>query len=260
MTRRADATSEVTQGHEKTQKVSTVSSGGYFHVMSHLMHAIEKRLGRLLLAGALVTGGIGAPVLLATGTAQAAACGTATLAGTPCTLTGTLVLTPGTLTLTAPAALAWAATGSGVDQQVVDTIPAHQSYLVTDATGSGAGWHVTLSATTFTSGTNTLPNLGTFSTTGSSTSAAATTAPTAACVSGSTCTLPANTTTYPVTIPTAPTTPTAVTIYDTTALTGLGAISIGIGANPVGWWLNVPGNARPGTYTSTVTVEIISAP
>jgi hypothetical protein len=208
----------------------------------------------------LLTGGLGASVLLAGGTAQAAACGTAIAAGTPCTLTGTLILTSGALTLTAPSALGWSGNVSGLDQKLVDPTAAQQSYLVNDATGSGAGWHVTISATTFTTGTVTLANAGTVVTTGSVTSEAATTAPTAACSTGSTCTLPTDTTTYPVAITTAASAPTAVTIYDTSAGTGLGSITIGIGALPVGWWVNVPGATKAGTYTSTITLQIISGP
>ncbi len=228
--------------------------------MRHLVHMARRRLARRLGACVLLAGGIGAPVLVAAGTAGAAACGTATVAGTACTLTGTLGFTAGALNLTSPSALAWAATGSGFDQQLVDPTTAHQSYLVNDATGSGAGWHVTVSATTFTTGSVTLANAGTFSTTGSSTSISAVTAPTAACSSGSTCTLPTDTTTYPVAITTAASSPTAVTIYDTSAATGLGSITIGVGANPSGWWVSVPSKTLAGTYTSTVTLEIITAP
>jgi WxL domain surface cell wall-binding len=227
----------------------------------HLARMTGRHLGRFAGACVLLTGGVGASALATAGTAQAAACGSATPAGTACTLTGTLGVLAGTLNLTSPTALAWSATGSGLDQQVVDPTSAHQSYLVNDATGSGAGWHVTVSATTFTTGTLTLPNSGTFATTGSVSSEAATTAPTAACSVSSTCTLPTDTTTYPVAITTAPTTPTAVTIYDSSAATGLGSITIGLpGAAPVGWWVAVPANAVPSTYTSTVTLEVLSAP
>jgi hypothetical protein len=208
----------------------------------------------------LLAGGVGGPALLSAGTAQAVACGTAIAAGTPCTLTGTLGVTAGTLTLTSPAALAWATTASGSDQQLVDPTTAHQSYLVNDASASALGWHVTVSATTFTTGTLTLPNAGTFVTTGSVTAEAATTAPTAACSSGSTCTLPTNTTTYPVAITTAASGPTPVNIYAANAATGIGSITIGIGANPVGWWVNVPARTLAGTYLSTVTLQIISGP
>ena len=210
----------------------------------------------------LLAGGIGASALLGAGPAQAVACGGAVAAGTTCTDTGTLTFTAGTLTLTAPSALGWAATANGLDQNLFDTTVAHQAYVVDDATGSGAGWHVTVSATTFTAGAATLPNVGTFSTTGSITSSAATTAPTAACTTGATCTLPTDSTTYPVAITTAVSSPTAVTVYDTAIATGLGSINIGApGALPVGWWLNVPANTKTGTsYTSTITLEVISGP
>jgi hypothetical protein len=59
-----------------------------------------------------------------------------------------------------------------------------------------------------------------------------------------------------VAITTAPSAPTAVTIYSATAATGLGSIDI----NPIGWWLNVPGNTPGGSYTSTITLEILATP
>jgi hypothetical protein len=54
---------------------------------------------------------------------------------------------------------------------------------------------------------------------------------------------------------------TPVNIYDASALTGLGTIVIGSpGLNPVGWWLNVPSNTIQGTYTSTVSLELVAGP
>jgi hypothetical protein len=204
----------------------------------------------------------GANVALNDAQALAAACGTPVAAGSSCTLTGTLNVTAGTLTLTSPSSLTWSATLNGTNQSVVDTTAVDQQYTVDDATGSGAGWHVTLSATTFTNGTHTLANTGTFVNTGSVTSISATTGPTATCATGATCTLPTNSTTYPVAVTTAASSPAAVTIYDTAAGTGLGQIVVGgsTAANPVGWWLNVPANAYSGAYTSTVTLAVVSAP
>ena len=221
-----------------------------------------KRIACLLGACGLLAGGAGTVVLLTTGSASAAACGTATVAGTSCTMTGTLVLSSGTLTLTTSSSLSWAGNVTGLDQKLVDPTAADQTYLVDDATGTGAGWHVTVSATTFTSGAQALPNAGTFTSNGSVTSVTDVTPPTAACSTGSTCTLPTKTTTYPVGITTAATAPTAVNVYDTSAGTGKGSIIIGgsTANNPVGWWLNIPSNTLAGTYTSTVTMEIISGP
>jgi hypothetical protein len=234
--------------------------------MRHLLRVIRKQVWPVVGACVLLAGGVGGCVLTGAGTAQAAACpGTPVAGGTACTDTGTLTFTAGTLSLLSPIALTWAATDNGLNQQVVDTNVAHQTYVVDDATGSGAGWHVTVSATTFTSTTPvaTLANTGTFSTNGSITSQALTTAPTGACTTGATgCTVPTNTTTYPVAVTTAATTPTAYTIYDTAAATGLGSITVGLpGAAPVGWWVAVPANAVPSAaYTSTVTLEVITAP
>jgi hypothetical protein len=219
---------------------------------------MTRGLGRL--AGVCALLAIGGPVLLAAGTAQAVACGSAVPAGTACTLGASIGVTSGVLALTAPTSLAWATTDNGLDQKLVDPTTAHQSYLVNDASASAVGWHVTVSATTFTSSARTLANAGTFVTTGSVTAEAATTAPTAACSPNSTCTLPADTTTYPVAITTAASAPTPVSIYAASAATGIGSITIGIGPNPVGWWVNEPARTLVGTYTSTVTLQVISGP
>lgn len=210
---------------------------------------------------AFLTGGL-TPALIALtpGVASAGPCGSAVAAGTTCTLTGSLGVTGGSLTLTSPSSLTWGETLNGLDQSIVDTTAGDQQYTVDDATGTGAGWHVTMSATTFTNSSHTLPNTGTLSTNGSTTSVSGTSAPTATC--SATCTLPTNTTTYPVAITTAASSPTPSTIYDTSAATGLGQVIIGgsTAANPVGWWLQIPASAYSGTYTSTVTLEVISGP
>jgi hypothetical protein len=219
-----------------------------------------RRCIRLLSCFAVVAGGLVGSVVVLPGTADAVSCGTPVAAGSTCTLTGTASLTGGTLTLTSSGSLGWATTLNGLNQSLVDTTAADQGYTVNDATGSGAGWHVTVSATTFTTGTHTLPDTGTFVTNGSTSSSTATTAPSATCTG--TCTLPTNSTTYPVGVTTAASSPTPFTIYDTAAGTGLGQMAIGgsTAANPVGWWVNVPASTQAGTYTSTITMQIISGP
>jgi hypothetical protein len=222
-------------------------------LMRRLLHALG---ATVVLAGGLTTGS----AALMPGTASAGPCGTAVSAGSSCTLTGTADLSGGALALTSPSSLSWAATLTGSDQSVVDMTPGDQQYAVDDATGSGTGWHVQVSAMTFANGSNTLPNNGTFVTNGSVTSSTATTAPTATCTG--TCTLPVNTTTYPVAIMTDPNNPTPFLIYDTAANTGLGQVIIGGSTqpDPVGWWVNVPASASAGSYTSTITIETISGP
>ena len=208
----------------------------------------------------LLAGGLGASILLPAGAADAAACtGTSLAAGTSCTLTGTATVTAGTLAMASmPSALGWSVTMNGLDSKLVDTVPGHTSLQVNDNTGSGAGWNITVSATTFTTGTKTLANTGTLSLTGSTTNQTVTTAPDAVCATG-TCTVPTNTTAYPVAVTTAASSPAAYKIYDTSANTGMGDITIGYN-NPTGWWLNVPANAYAGTYTSTITWQLTSAP
>jgi hypothetical protein len=239
-------------------------------MMRHLLRVIRRRVGPVTGACVLLAGGIGAGVLSGAGAAQAAPCSGAVAAGTTCTDTGTLSFTAGTLALTSPTALAWTGVDNGLNQLLVDTTTAQQSYVVNDATGSGLGWNVTVSATTFTSTTPvaTLPNTAAFATNGSlalNSGALFTTAPTAACTGTNTCTLPSNVLagSYPIIMNTAASTPTVYKIYDDSATFGLGSITIGLpGANPVGWWVAVPANAVPSTsgYLSTVTLEVISAP
>lgn len=164
----------------------------------------------------------------------------------------------GSQTLTSPGSLGWAATLNGSNQSAVDTGPADQQLTVDDT--AGAGWHITVSATTFTSGTDTLPDTGTFVFTGSISAATAGSAPSSSCLTS--CTLPSDTVTYPVAITTAPSAPPATTIYDTPAGSGEGAIILGghSAADPIGWWINVPANALVGTYTSTVSLTLMSGP
>jgi hypothetical protein len=166
----------------------------------------------------------------------------------------------GTLDLTSPSSLTWADTLNGNTQSVADAATGDQQFTVSDETGTGAGWHITVSATTFTSGTHTLPDTGTFVLTGSLSSIDATTAPSASCVTS--CTPPTDTVIYPVAITTAASSPVPATVYDVSAGSGLGPVTLGGpgGGNPVGWWINVPANARAGSYTSTVTVAIVSGP
>ena len=286
------------------------------------MGAAKKRLMPLLGASVLLTGGIGACVLLTGGhgtsvrltaeTTDAAACPTTPLtelAGTACDITGTLSMTAGTLNLTAPPAVGWSETVTGLDQKLSDQTAADETYTVNDATGTAAGWNVTAEATPFTYtttvGTPHTYTLGTgttsatFATNGSLTTSAGgtglmtdTTAPGAACavVAGlaSVCTLPANLVggtagkpagapvAYPVNLTvgsgatgqTATGTGTAapLSIYNADALTGLGTIVIGANTganaadNPVGWWINVPSNTFVGTYTSTVSLNLVAGP
>jgi len=142
---------------------------------------------------------------------------------------------------------------------VVDTASADQQLTVDDSSGTGAGWHITVSATTFTTGTHTLPDTGIIIVTGS-VSSLTSADPGVACAGS--CILPANTTAYPVSIDTAASSPPASTLYDASAGTGVGSITVGgsDAADPIGWWVLVPVTAYAGSYTSTVTLTLASGP
>jgi hypothetical protein len=166
----------------------------------------------------------------------------------------------GPLTVTAPGSLTWAVTLNGANQSVADTVAGDKQLAVSDETLTGAGWDVTISATTFTNGAHTLPNTGTFVLTGAVSSITASTAPSLACTLS--CIPPGDTVTYPVAITTAASSPSPVSVYEASAGSGLGGILLGgsTAADPFGWWVKVPGNSWRGSYTSTVTVAIASGP
>jgi WxL domain surface cell wall-binding len=166
---------------------------------------------------------------------------------------------PGTLTLASPSSLAWAAEQNGTDQSSVDETPADQKLTVNDSSGTASGWDVTVSATTFSSGSHTLPDTSRLEFNGS-TSSLTGAAPSAACVGS--CVLPVDTTTYPVAIDTAASSPDAFTIYDASAGTGTGVVALGgsSATHPIGWWIQVPASAYAGSYTSTLTLTLVSGP
>lgn len=165
----------------------------------------------------------------------------------------------GSLTLTAPDTLTWSATDTGFPVDAVDAVDADQQLTVDDETGSGDGWHITIAATTFTSGVRTLPDTGIIAVTGSATALTGA-VPSAACVG--TCVLPTDTVTYPVLVNTAASSPPATTVYAASAGTGTGTVTLGGSgaAHPLGWWLSVPATAYVGSYSSTLTLAVVSGP
>jgi hypothetical protein len=171
---------------------------------------------------------------------------------------------PAGLGLGAPATLTWSGTLNGQNQDLADRTTADQLLTVNDQTDTGAGWHVTVSATNFvTAGGAALPPSGVLGVTGSTAGRWTSAPPTAACPGTAFCALPDTAAvTYPVVITSAATSPAPSTVYDATAATGIGPVTLGGSAavNPVGWWVNVPGYAPAGTFTSTVTVSIVSGP
>lgn len=225
--------------------------------MSFVIPVSRRKMVGLAGACVLVLGSGAALAVSGAGAADAATCTT----GAPCTAFGTANLNPGTLSLTAPDTLTWTATLTGAPLQVADALTGDQSLTVDDATGSGAGWALTATATQFTTGGGspaTLTTAGTLSVNGSPTSETADTAPDAVCTVAGDCTLPSgNLESYPVPVTTDGST--AATLYTAAASSGFGSILLG-SADPIGWWLSLPSNTLAGTYTSTVDLNIVSGP
>jgi WxL domain surface cell wall-binding len=147
----------------------------------------------------------------------------------------------GALGLTLPSGPGLTSTLDGTDQ--VDTYTLGLG--VTDARGSGAGWHLSITSTTFNDGSgHTL-----------ATSASTITGVTSSCVSGGTCTSPSNSRTYPLGVPAGSTAPTAVDFFNAAANSGLGRFTV----TPT-IAVTIAGNAYAGSYTSTVTIAAATGP
>jgi hypothetical protein len=165
---------------------------------------------------------------------------TAALGVSAASIGATANLTGGSLSLAAPATITFAATLTGSDQ----TVTTPQAVTVTDATG----WHLSGTSTTFTTS-------GTPATTLPVTSVSIAAAPTAACATGSTCTLPTNQETYPYPLPAGTTAPSATNFFDAKSGTGMGSQAI-----TSSWGLFLPGSTTAGTYTSTWTITLATGP
>jgi hypothetical protein len=128
-----------------------------------------------------------------------------------------------------------------------DSTPTYTVPLTTqDTRGSGAGWNETITSTQFTTGA---PNNYTLAT-----SASTITGVVSANGTG-TNTAPTNAITYPVSVPAGSGPPTAVKFFNAAVNTGMGKFTI---TPTVGVF--VPQNSFAGTYTSTVTLAIVSGP
>jgi len=146
----------------------------------------------------------------------------------------------GSLGLTVPSSATFGTvTLNGTDQNLTSSL----AVIPDDERGSGVGWNITATSTTFTSAGHTLPTTAT-TITGASTSAA-----TGMCAS------PTNSIGYPITLPAATVAPTAVKAFNAAATTGTGAVNVTLNLK-----LTAPANAFVGTYTSTWTISIVSGP
>ena len=110
---------------------------------------------------------------------------------------------------------------------------------VVDARGTGAGWNLSVSATTFSDGSGHTLAPGTVASV------------TSACKGGSTCTgATSSGITYPLTIG-----GTAAKFYNAATSTGLGKVDVTPTIDVL-----IPGNTVAGTYTSTVTLAAATGP
>ena len=143
----------------------------------------------------------------------------------------------------APPNVTFSATLNGKNQ----TAAATEAIDVRDATGSGAGWNLTATSTTFALGAHTL----------STTATTLTAAPTVACDAGATCRKATKTAivTYPYTLPAAAVAPTATRFFNSAVNRGMGDQTI----TPT-WRLAVPANAYTGSYVSAWTISLVSGP
>ncbi len=157
----------------------------------------------------------------------------------------TVAVSAGNLTESGPTSVsATPVTLSGDDQTTTYTL----GLTVTDARGNGAGWNLTITSTTFT-GVN---PANTLSTSASSINAA----PSVSCISGGGhCTSPNNAVTYPVGVPAGSPAPTAVKFFNSAASTGLGKFTITPTVT-----ISIPANTYADTYSSTVSVAVVSGP
>jgi hypothetical protein len=159
---------------------------------------------------------------------------------------GTATLSGTGISLVTPTTLEFSAELTGVDQVIDST----QALDVLDNSGTAAGWGITLTSTTFTNGADNVSLAD---------DAASDSGATGACDTVDevqvTCTKADNPDLGVVAIPAASTAPDAVLIMSAGAGSGMG---------PQTWTHNmhlaIPANTHAGTYLSTWTYSLVSAP
>lgn len=156
-------------------------------------------------------------------------------------VTGSLEVTGGSLTISATDnPLFPGITLNGTAQTITDTV----GIDLKDFRGTGDGWHLEVTSTTFTNaGGKTLPN-----------TALTITGVSSVC-DGTTCTDPTNSNTYAITVPADTVAPTAVEFFEAAAATGLGDFTI----TPA-FELMTPATTYAGTYNSTITLTVANTP
>lgn len=145
----------------------------------------------------------------------------------------------------------------GTDKSLTIAVP----LTVTDPTGTGSGWHLSVYATQFATAANANP----FRTIPSA-SATFTNVTSVACGTNSTCSLPTNSKSTGMTVPEETATSDGTTItygsatplsfYNAAANTGMGVINM-----QANFAVNLPASTTyAGAYSSTMTITVASAP
>jgi hypothetical protein len=180
---------------------------------------------------------------------QATAGATPTKTATPATsgawIAEAIALDPSTtatLTLSTTASPSFSASLPAGDQTPTYALPLT---VLDTRTGSAAGWNLTITSTQFSAGSG-----HTLATSASSAQSVA-----SVCAGGASCVSPTNSVTYPLTVPAASTAPSAVKLANAAAGTGTGIFAI---TPTIG--VTVPANSFAGSYTSTLTIALVSGP
>ena len=158
------------------------------------------------------------------------------------TATATGTVTGSTLSLSTAAAPSFSDNLDLGDQTPTFTVPT----TLQDTRGTGAGSNLTITSTQYSTGGGSPSTLAT--------NASSLTGVTSACASG-TCTNPTNSVSYPVAVPAGSGPPSAVKFFNAAANTGMGKFTV---TPTVGVF--VPQNSAAGTYTSTLTLSVVSGP
>ncbi len=152
------------------------------------------------------------------------------------TVTATATVTgAGALSLSHGTTASVTDTLDGTDQSVNYTLP----LTMNDLRGSGAGWNLTMTSTTFNDGAGHVPgsDFGFLDRICGERLARA----------GGACTNPTNAISYPLTFPAAATAPAAVKVFNAGANTGMGRFTVTPSIN-----VSIPGNSYAGSYASTL--------
>jgi hypothetical protein len=163
-------------------------------------------------------------------------------AGHAASVTSTGTITGSVLSAATSATPSFSANLDSGDSTQTYTVP----LTIQDTRGTGVGWNLTVTSTTFTTGGGSPQTLAT--------NASSLTGVTSTCSTG-TCTNPVNSQTYPVGVPAAGTAPTAVKFFNTSASNGMGRFTV---TPTIG--VTIPQNAFAGTYNSTVTLSVVTGP